>query len=339
MEAITSVGIVGAGSWGLALARRLALGGKDVLVWVYEEEEYVSLVSSGESRNFAPDITLPKSVKYTRDFSDLNTSPLLVLAVPSHAMREVVRRLHQAGVRPVLVVNVAKGIENETLKRMSQVILEELESVGPSGVVTLSGPSHAEEVSQDIPTTVVAASDSEQSARRVQHTFFDETFRVYTNQDIIGTELGGSTKNVIAIAAGILDGMEYGDNPKAGLMTRGMMEITRLGVKLGAREATFSGLSGIGDLIVTCLSQHSRNRFVGEQIGRGRKLDEILGDMKMVAEGVKTTESVQQLAEQHDVDMPITREVYEVLFRNKPPQQAIHDLMTRNPVHERHSLE
>ncbi len=338
MDHDDTIGIVGAGSWGLALARRLALQHYDAMVWVYEESEYEELTSTHQSKDFASGVTLPENIRYTMDYSDLRDFSQILLAVPSHAMRLVAANLQQHDVRPDLVVNVAKGIENRTLKRMSQVILEELPCLDASQVVTMSGPSHAEEVSRDIPTAVVAASDSLESAERVQQIFFDETFRVYTNEDIIGVELGGSTKNVIAIAAGILDGMEYGDNPKAGLMTRGIMEITRLGIALGARQETFSGLSGIGDLIVTCLSQHSRNRYVGEQVGRGRKVNEIVREMKMVAEGVKTTESVQKLAERHQVSMPITREVYNIIFHDKIPANAIHDLMTRDPVPERHSL-
>ena len=333
-----TIGVVGAGSWGLALSRRLALKGRDVLVWVYDRAEYEELQSTQKSVDFGSGVTLPENIRYTMDFSDFGDRNLLVMAVPSHAMRPVATQINDRQLLPDLIVNVAKGIENDTLKRMSQVLLEEIEDLNPSNLVTLSGPSHAEEVSRDVPTAVVAASESLESAEQVQEIFLDECFRVYTNQDIIGVELGGSTKNVIAIAAGILDGMEYGDNPKAGLMTRGIMEITRLGVSIGAREETFSGLSGIGDLIVTCLSQHSRNRYVGEQIGRGRKVEEILNEMKMVAEGVKTTESVHQLAENHGIDMPITREVYKVLFHEKSPVNALHDLMTREPVPERHSL-
>ena len=333
-----TIGVVGAGSWGLALSRRLALKDRDVLVWVYDRAEYEELQSTQKSVDFGSGVTLPENIRYTMDFSDFGDRNLLVMAVPSHAMRPVATQINDHQLLPDLIVNVAKGIENATLKRMSQVLLEEIEGLNPSNLVTLSGPSHAEEVSRDVPTAVVAASESLESAEQVQEIFLNESFRVYTNQDIIGVELGGSTKNVIAIAAGILDGMEYGDNPKAGLMTRGIMEITRLGVSLGAREETFSGLSGIGDLIVTCLSQHSRNRYVGEQIGRGRKVEEIISEMKMVAEGVKTTESVHQLAENHGIDMPITREVYKVLFHEKSPVSALHDLMTREPVPERHSL-
>lgn len=333
-----TIGVVGAGSWGLALSRRLALKDRDVLVWVYDRAEYEELQSTQKSVDFGSGVTLPENIRYTMDFSDFGDRNLLVMAVPSHAMRPVATQINDHQLLPDLIVNVAKGIENATLKRMSQVLLEEIEGLNPSNLVTLSGPSHAEEVSRDVPTAVVAASESLESAEQVQEIFLNESFRVYTNQDIIGVELGGSTKNIIAIAAGILDGMEYGDNPKAGLMTRGIMEITRLGVSLGAREETFSGLSGIGDLIVTCLSQHSRNRYVGEQIGRGRKVEEIINEMKMVAEGVKTTESVHQLAENHGIDMPITREVYKVLFHEKSPVSALHDLMTREPVPERHSL-
>lgn len=335
---MTDIGVIGAGSWGLALSRKLALSGKNVTVWVFEKDEYEELIETGMSQDYLPGVQLPDSVQYSHSLEKLRHFDQLVMAVPSHAVRTVVQQMESLEFSPSLIINVAKGIENDTLQRMSEVINQELSSVTVDQIVTMSGPSHAEEVSRDIPTAVVAASTSLGSAEKAQATFNNETFRVYTNNDIIGAELGGSVKNVIAIAAGILDGLEFGDNPKAALMTRGIAEITRLGLAAGAKEETFSGLSGIGDLIVTCLSQHSRNRHVGEQIGKGRKLDEIIGAMKMVAEGVKTTESVQEMAGKFSVDMPITAQVYEVLFHDKPPEAAVTDLMTREPVHERHSM-
>lgn len=335
---MNKIGVIGAGSWGLAIARRLALNGNEVLIWVYEQDEFKELKSTRESQDYLPGIIMPESVQFTHEIEPIKEFDTILLAVPSHAMRTVVQQMTKLQISPALVINVAKGIENDTLLRMSQVIYQELADIAAHQIVTMSGPSHAEEVARDIPTAVVAASDSLESAEKVQRLFIDDSFRVYTNNDIIGAELGGSVKNVIAIAAGILDGLEFGDNPKAALMTRGIAEITRLGLAAGAREETFSGLSGIGDLIVTCLSQHSRNRYVGEEIGRGRKLDEIIGSMKMVAEGVKTAESVQQLARELQVDMPITAQVNQVLFEDKSPSEAVNDLMNREPVHERHSM-
>lgn len=335
----SELGIIGAGSWGLSLARKLSLNNHKVTVWVFEEEEYRELVETYKSSDFLPGISLPDTIKFTTDLKDLTDFSILVNAVPSHAVRGVFRQCADFGYHPDIVVNVAKGVENETLKRMSEVIADELSSLEQLNIVTLSGPTHAEEVSRDIPTAIVAASISGDAAETVQSIFMDGTFRVYTNHDIIGAELGGSLKNVIAIAAGIIDGIGYGDNSKAALITRGITEITRLGVAAGAQEETFAGLSGIGDLIVTCLSQHSRNRYVGEQIGLGKSLNEILSRMKMVAEGVKTTRSVHQMSEKYSVEMPISEQIYQVLFNGKDPTSAVRDLMTRDPVHERHSMQ
>ncbi len=332
------VAVIGAGSWGLALTRKLANQGKSVTLWVYEEQEFRELLENRSSTDYLPGVSMPEQVQFTQSFTELRDIPIAVMAVPSHGVRSVVQQMNESRVQPEYLVNVAKGIENETFLRMSQVILEELEGIQSSQIATLTGPSHAEEVSKDIPTAVVAASESLETAEAIQQLFNDSTFRVYTTTDIIGAELGGSVKNIIAIAAGILDGLAFGDNPKAALMTRGIAEITRFGLALGAREVTFSGLSGIGDLIVTCLSQHSRNRHVGQQLGRGKKLSEILSQMKMVAEGVRTTESVHEMAAKYEVDMPITEQVYHVLFHDKKPIKAVRDLMSRDPVHERHSM-
>ena len=332
------VAVIGAGSWGLALARKLGHQGKSVMLWVYEQTEYQELLENRSSKDYLPGITLPEQVQFSQSFTDFKDIPIMIMAVPSHGVRSVVRQMNTHALQPEYLVNVAKGIENETFLRMSQVILDELKSISSARVATLTGPSHAEEVSQDIPTAVVAASESLETAEAVQHLLNDTTFRVYTTTDIIGAELGGSVKNIIAIAAGILDGLAFGDNPKAALMTRGIAEIIRFGLAFGAREVTFSGLSGIGDLIVTCLSQHSRNRYVGQQLGQGKKLSEILSQMKMVAEGVRTTESVYEMAQKKGVEMPITEQVYHVLFHEKEPIKAVHDLMSRDPVHERHSM-
>jgi glycerol-3-phosphate dehydrogenase (NAD(P)+) len=225
-------------------------------------------------------------------------------------------------------VTVSKGIENDTYLRISQVIAE-VAGIDPKKVVALSGPSHAEEVGRKIPTAVVSASTSIKSAETVQKAFMNKYLRVYASEDVIGVELGGALKNIIALAAGICDGAGFGDNTKAALMTRGLVEINRFGVEMGAQSNTFAGLSGMGDLIVTCMSRHSRNRHVGEQIGKGRKLQEILDEMVMVAEGVKTTLSAFELSQKYNVEMPITEQIYYTLFKNKSPQQAMFDLMNR----------
>ncbi len=254
---------------------------------------------------------------------------MIVSAVPSQVTRKVIEDIREVyeGPEPIWVT-VSKGIENKTYMRISQVI-EEAGNIHPEKIVALSGPSHAEEVGRKIPTAIVSASTSLESAKIVQHAFINKYLRVYANDDVIGVELGGALKNIIALAAGICDGAGFGDNTKAALITRGLVEINRLGVELGAKSDTFAGLSGMGDLIVTCMSKHSRNRHVGEQIGKGRSLKEVLDEMVMVAEGVKTTLSAYELSQKHKVVMPITEQIYETLFNNKSPQQALVDLMTR----------
>ena len=261
---------------------------------------------------------------------------MIVTAVPSQALRDTVLGFRDLSLDGKIIVNVAKGIEIGTGKRMSEVLLEVLPALQASQVAALYGPSHAEEVSKEQPTTVVASSQSLQTAKKVQEVFHTNMFRVYVNTDIIGVEIAGSVKNIIAIAAGISDGIGFGDNAKAAIITRGMAEISRLCLKLGGDPVTISGLSGIGDLVVTCLSHHSRNRYVGEEIGRGRSLDDVISQMNMVAEGVLTSKAVFELSSSAGVEMPITQAVYEMLFKGKPVQQAILDLMTRDPKQERY---
>jgi len=237
--------------------------------------------------------------------------------------------------KKLVLVNVAKGVENDSLMRMSQVILENVNWARDDNVVTLSGPSHAEEVSRRIPTAIVSACPNLQTAEFVQNLFMNRYFRVYTNQDIIGVELGGALKNIVAIAAGICDGAGFGDNTKAALQPRGLVEMVRLGAAMGANQETFAGLSGMGDLIVTCMSRHSRNRYVGEQIGKGRTLDDILKEMVMVAEGVKTTRSAYELSKKYNVEMPITAQTFQILFEDKDALDALSELMMRGPKEER----
>lgn len=328
------ISVIGAGSWGTTLANLLAAKGHDTLLYVYEEDQYALMVSSRINQKYLPGVHLELSLQFTHSLAEAGTfSDILVLAVPSHAVRNVLGELKKNDLSGKLFINVAKGIENDTLLRMSQVI-RQVSGVNDSQVVSLYGPSHAEEVSRGVATAVVSASSSLESARKVRQLFRTEYFRVYSSTDIVGVELGGSLKNVIAIAAGIADGAGFGDNTKAALMTRALVEMTRLGVKMGAQVQTFSGLSGMGDLIVTCMSRHSRNRHVGEQIGKGKTLQEVLDEMVMVAEGVKTTRSVHQLQKKYGVEMPISEEVYKVLFEGKNPHHAVRDLMTRDPKEE-----
>lgn len=328
------IAVIGAGSWGTTLAILLAEKSHDVLLWIFEKDELPKLEKERINTKYLPGAPFPDNLKLTGNLHEaVGFADNLVISSPSHVVRTVCSQFADLIRDSQLFINVAKGIENDSLKRMSEVIQETL-SVAPDRIATLYGPSHAEEVSRKIATAVVAASSNIKTARKVQELFRTPYFRVYSSDDIIGVELGGSLKNVIAIAAGICDGAGFGDNTKAALLTRGMVEMTRLGITIGARQETFAGLSGIGDLIVTCMSKHSRNRHVGEQIGKGRKLDEILSEMVMVAEGVKTTRSVHQLMKKFYVEMPISEQVYKVLFEGKPPIKAVRDLMSRDPKEE-----
>ena len=325
------IGILGAGGWGTALSILLSSNGHKVTLWEFQPNVAHVLATKRVNESLLPGVRIPDEVEITSELGQVvENAEIIVIAVPSHVVRSLTERMRSFSLQDKLVVSVAKGLENETLKRLSEVILENLPQLNSAQIVILSGPSHAEEVSRGVPTTVVAASESLESAKKIQRIFTTSTFRVYTNIDVIGVELGGSLKNIIAIAAGISDGVGYGDNTKAALMTRGLVEITRLGVAMGANPMTFAGLSGMGDLIVTCMSRYSRNRYVGEQIGRGRKLSEVLSEMVMVAEGVRTTKSAVALAEKYHVEMPITQQVYEVLFGNKDPQVAMSELMSRD---------
>lgn len=328
--------VLGAGSWGMALANLLCAKGNAVRLWEFERQAADELRTQRVLPKKLPGIKLANSVVVTNDIDGATVdADSICFVVPSQTMRSVGKSLNVSRMRkrPILI-NFSKGIEVGTLKRMSEVLLETIDPGVYSGICTLSGPSHAEEVSRGIPTAVVAASEDEGTARAVQEAFMTPQFRIYTSKDLLGVELAGSLKNIIALAAGMLDGLEMGDNTRGALLTRGLAEIARMGKTLGGDPMTFSGLSGIGDLVTTCLSRHSRNRFVGEQIGRGRKLADVLAHMTMVAEGVETTKSGHALAAQQEVDMPITAEVFRVLFENKPPKEAIRDLMVRDPKPE-----
>jgi len=325
------IAVVGAGGWGTALSVLLAGRGHEVFLWQREKDLAEEAKITRENRVFLPGVRIPERVYISWDMAEVvPDAAIWVFAVPSQYMRSVVRKVIGGG-EGKIVVSVAKGIEEDSLKRMSEVLLEELPGLTPDRLAVLSGPSHAEEVGRGMPTSVVVASKSQETARAVQEAFFSPSFRVYTSDDVVGVELGGALKNVIALAVGICDGLGLGDNARGALMARGLAEMTRLGVAMGAQPHTFAGLSGVGDLIATCISRHSRNRHVGEQIGRGRRLEEILGEMVMVAEGVRTTPAVRKLAGRYGVEMPIAEKVYQVLFEGCDPGKAVEELMTRRP--------
>jgi glycerol-3-phosphate dehydrogenase (NAD(P)+) len=330
-----NIGILGAGSWAIALAVLLRGRGHAIRMWEFNENDAAMLVRKREHPLKLPGIIIPDDVKITNSIAEaVDAAEFVICVVPSQTMRATLKRLASevtaatiGGVEGWIVAS--KGIECDTLKLMSDVLLEEVPGLTEAKIVVLSGPSHAEEVSRGIPTTVVAASKNQELAIKIQQGFSTETFRIYTNSDVVGVELAASVKNVIALAAGISDGLGLGDNTKGALLTRGMVEMIRLGKKMGAEEQTFFGLAGIGDLITTCISRHSRNRNLGEFIASGMGLKEALSKMVMVAEGVETTKSVYQLAQKFNIVMPITVEVYKALFENESPQRAIKNLMMR----------
>jgi len=323
--------VLGAGSWGTTLALVLLGNGHDVTLWCYTQDQVDLMRLHRENSEFLPGVPLPPNLKFTGEIEAASEKrDMIVTAVPSQYLRPVLEKIAHLDLERTVICNVAKGIENSTLMTMSEVLLDVLKHERKENLAILSGPSHAEEVSRRIPTAIVVASFKDKTSKIVQDAFTTNYFRVYVNDDIRGVELGGSLKNVIAVAAGISDGAGFGDNTKAAIMTRGIYEITRLGVKLGAQPKTFAGLSGMGDLIVTCMSHHSRNRYLGEQIGKGRKLEDVLKEMVMVAEGVATARSVRDLEKKYDIDLPIMTEVHQVLFEDKNPQKATTDLMTRH---------
>ena len=323
--------VLGAGGWGTTIALVLYDNHHDVNLWTFDSDQADLIRKKHENPQFLPGVVLPSEIKITTDIeASCRERDMIVAAVPSQFLRSVLQRIAHLDLQHTVICNVAKGIENGSLMTMSEVLLDVLMHERRENIAILSGPSHAEEVSLKIPTMVVSASFKLKTAKIVQEAFVNDYFRVYVNEDIRGVELGGAIKNVIAIGAGLSDGAGFGDNTKAAIMTRGIYEITRLGAKMGAQPITFAGLSGMGDLIVTCMSHHSRNRFVGEEIGKGRNVAEVLSDMTMVAEGVATAKSVHQLAQKHHADMPMAEEVYKVLFEDKNPRQATLDLMLRD---------
>lgn len=335
---MAQVSILGAGSWGLALATVLLDNQHQVKIWEFDHAAAARLAQLREEPDKLPGIKMPSSVSITSDINEaVANAEYLLLAVPAQVMRSVAQQVAATGCSAEALVLLAKGIEVRSQKRMSEVIIEVLGQESGARVCSVSGPSHAEEVARFQPTSVVAAGSDLQTVEAVQQLLSTGSFRVYSSSDLIGVELGGALKNIIAVAAGILHGLELGDNTMGALLTRGLAEISRLGCSLGAQAETFAGLSGLGDLVTTAASRHSRNRYVGERIGRGEKLPEILKSMKMVAEGVETTRAAVKLAERCDVEMPITEQVHEVLFNDKPPLEAISDLMSRELKREVYS--
>lgn len=320
--------VLGSGGWGTALAAMLAKHGHDVTLWAFLESEYETLCRERENRQFLAGVKLPDELKFTCDISAVKGADIVVMATPSFAVGQTAANIKEHLSEGTVIVNVSKGIDKVSGKRLSEIIEDAIG--GSNDIVALSGPSHAEEVGRGVPTAIIAASRSKRAAEIVQDAFMNETFRVYITSDIVGVELGGALKNVIALAAGICDGMKAGDNTKAALMTRGLAEMARLGVALGGKSETFAGLAGVGDLIVTCTSMHSRNRRAGIMIGEGVSPQEAVERVGAVVEGYYATNAGKLLADKAGVEMPITEQAYKILYEGKSPETAISELMTRN---------
>jgi glycerol-3-phosphate dehydrogenase (NAD(P)+) len=331
----TRIGVVGGGSWGTAVANLLAMKGYFVDWWVYEKDLCYQIQEKRENTFFLPGITLPENLHPSNALAEVvREKDLVCIVVPSHFMREVASQIAGHLNSYALVVSASKGIENDTLLTMSGVIRETITTVGQERLAVLSGPSFAVEVARGVPTVVTVASSDLDCAHKVQRIFATPAFRVYANEDILGVELGGAVKNVIAIAAGMVDGLGLGLNTRAALITRGLVEISRLGKAMGANPSTMFGSAGLGDLVLTCTGDLSRNHTVGKKIGRGMGLQQVLMDMRMVAEGVKTARSVYNLARRMNVEMPICHAVYQILYEQMSPEAAVHQLMTRDLKNE-----
>jgi glycerol-3-phosphate dehydrogenase (NAD(P)+) len=333
------IAVMGAGSWGTTLANLLAERSEGVWLWVFEEELFRAMEEKRENEIFLPGIRLSDNLHLTHSLEEAFTGKcILVCALPSHAVRGIFSQGRPCLRENVLIISATKGLENETHQTISQVLREAVGTDCKAQITCLSGPSFAREVSRKFPTAVTVAGSSPQAAQIAQDLFTRVYFRVYTNPDLIGVELGGAIKNVMAIAAGTSDGLGFGHSTRAALITRGLAEMTRLGLSMGAEAQTFSGLAGLGDLILTCTGDLSRNRQVGLELGRGRTLQEILAGMRMVAEGIRTTKALRELARKRGVEMPITEKVYEILYEGKNPGEAVDELMSRGPRSERENL-
>lgn len=327
---MAKISVIGSGGWGIALTILLHKNGHDLTIWSFDKKEAEELKKTRQNKTKLPNILLPEDVKVTDDLKEaVDDKDILILAVPSKAIRSVSKSLKNIIKDNQIVVNVAKGLEEDTLETMTDIIEEELKDKNPK-VAVLSGPSHAEEVGRGIPTTCVVSAHNKELTLYLQNVFMNPSFRVYTSPDMLGVEIGGALKNVIALAAGIADGLNYGDNTKAALITRGIKEISSLGVAMGGEQSTFYGLTGLGDLIVTCASMHSRNRRAGILLGQGKTLNEAIKEVNMVVEGVYSAKSALMAAKKYNVEIPIIEQVNAVLFQNKNAAEAVNELMIRD---------
>ena len=327
---MAKISVIGSGGWGIALTILLHKNGHNLRIWSFDKKEAEELKTTRENKTKLPNISLPDDIEVTDNLKEaVDNKDILVLAVPSKAIRSVSKSLKDIIKNNQIIVNVAKGLEEDSLKTMTDIIEEELKEKNPQ-VAVLSGPSHAEEVGKGIPTTCVVSAHNKELTLHLQNIFMNPSFRVYTSPDMIGIEVGGALKNVIALAAGIADGLNYGDNTKAALITRGIKEISTLGVAMGGEQSTFYGLTGLGDLIVTCASMHSRNRRAGILLGQGKTLDEAIKEVNMVVEGVYSAKSALMAAKKYNVEIPIIEQVNAVLFENKNAAEAVNELMIRD---------
>ena len=327
---MAKISVIGSGGWGIALTILLYKNGHDLTIWSFDKREAEELKTTRENKTKLPNILLPEDIKVTDNLKEaVDNKDVLILAVPSKAIRSVSKSLKDIIKDNQIIINVAKGLEEDTLKTMTDIIEEELKGKKPQ-VAVLSGPSHAEEVGKGIPTTCVVSAHNKELTLYLQNIFMNPSFRVYTSPDMLGVEIGGALKNVIALAAGIADGLNYGDNTKAALITRGIKEISLLGVAMGGEQSTFYGLTGLGDLIVTCASMHSRNRRAGILLGQGKTLDEAIKEVNMVVEGVYSAKSALMAAKKYNVEIPIIEQVNAVLFENKNAAEAVNELMIRD---------
>ena len=327
---MAKISVIGSGGWGIALTILLHKNGHDLTIWSFDKKEAEELKKTRQNKTKLPNILLPEDIKVTNDLKEaVDDKDILILAVPSKAIRSVSKSLKNIIKDNQIIVNVAKGLEEDTLETMTDIIEEELKDKNPK-VAVLSGPSHAEEVGRGIPTTCVVSAHNKELTLYLQNIFMNPSFRVYTSLDMLGVEIGGALKNVIALAAGIADGLNYGDNTKAALITRGIKEISALGVAMGGEQSTFYGLTGLGDLIVTCASMHSRNRRAGILLGQGKTLDEAIKEVNMVVEGVYSAKSALMAAKKYNVEIPIIEQVNAVLFENKNAAEAVNELMIRD---------
>lgn len=334
MKALTQIAVLGAGSWGTALTILLSTKGYPVKLWVRSQTTLNAIKAAGQNEKYLPGVMLPPAVRMTTNLQEaLSGAELVVVVTPSHGVREIIKEAAPYLDEDKYIVSASKGIEVDSLLRMTEVITAEL-PFHTERLAVLSGPNHAEEVSRGMPTTTVIAAGKKAVAEHLQDVFMTPTFRVYTNPDMVGVEMGGALKNIIALGTGIADGLNFGDNSKAALMTRGLAEITRIGTVMGARPLTFAGLSGLGDLVVTCTSMHSRNRRAGIELGRGKKMAEVTAGTGMVVEGIRTTKAAYALARKYGVEMPITEQIYKILYEEKNPHVAVVDLMLRGKTHE-----